>query len=461
MLESSSRFDAAGENLKSHNDLTQGSELRAIIGMTLPMMVGMVGMVAFNLVDTYFVGQLGTDALAAMSFTLPVVFMQSAISMGLGVGASAVIARAIGEKNPQRVKRLTTDALILSLVIVFCFVLIGLLTIDPLFSMLGADAGSIILIRRYMQIWYPGLVFVVIPMVGNNAIRAAGNTSIPSMVMLVAIFINLVLDPILIFGWGPFPRLELEGAAIATVIARSVTLIVSLLFLHFKFSMLTRKFSGLKNTLASWREILHIGVPAALTQVLIPLAMGLLTRMISAQGNAAVAAFGVCSRIEMFVISPITALAAIMTPYTGQNFGAAKIDRIQKGFKLSTFISLGSGVIAWLFFLPLGDQAGKLFNRSAEVYLIVGQYLRVVAFSYGFHGISMIVASIFNALRKPMSALAVNFCKLMVMLVPFCYVGLRIKQLSGAFIGISAAYFLSGFMAWLFLWYFLRKMKQE
>jgi Na+-driven multidrug efflux pump len=146
VLESSSRFDAAGENLKSHNDLTQGSELRAIIGMTLPMMVGMVGMVAFNLVDTYFVGQLGTDALAAMSFTLPVVFMQSAISMGLGVGASAVIARAIGEKNPQRVKRLTTDALILSLVIVFCFVLIGLLTIDPLFSMLGADAGSIILI---------------------------------------------------------------------------------------------------------------------------------------------------------------------------------------------------------------------------------------------------------------------------------------------------------------------------
>lgn len=445
--------------MKSHVDLTQGSELRAIVGMTMPMTVGMVGMVAFNLVDTYFVGQLGIEALAAMSFTLPVVLMQGAISMGLGVGASAVIARAIGEKNPQRVKRLTTDALILSLLIVIIFVLVGMLTIDPLFSMLGADADSIILIRRYMRIWYPGLVFVVIPMVGNNAIRAAGNTIIPSAVMLVAIFINLVLDPILIFGWGPFPRLELEGAAIATVVARSVTLVVSLLFLHFKFSMLTKNFSGFKNTLASWAEILHIGIPAAFTQILIPLAMGLLTRMISGQGNAAVAAFGVCCRIEMFVMSPITALAAIMTPYTGQNLGAGKIGRIQNGFKLSTYISMTVGLVAWLFFLPLGDFSGKLFNQSAEVYLIVGQYLRLVAFSYGLHGIAMIVASILNALHKPVLALLVNFCKLIVMLVPFCYIGLGVKGLLGAFTGISAAYFLSGALAWLYLWYLLKKQE--
>lgn len=447
--------------MKSRVDLTVGPVFPAIVAMTLPMMVGMVGMVAFNLVDTYFVGQLGTEALAAMSFTLPVVLMQGAISMGLGVGASAVISRAIGEKNPEKVKRLTTDALLLSVLIVIFFVAIGLLTIDPLFTLLGADKGALVLIRRYMSIWYPGLVFVVIPMVGNNAIRAAGNTTIPSLVMLTAIFINIVLDPLLIFGWGPFPRLELEGAALATVIARSVTLVVSLLFLHFKFAMLTTSFAGVKKTLASWREILHVGVPAAVTQLLIPLAMGMLTRMISGQGTAAVAAFGVCSRIEMFVMSPITSLAAIITPFTGQNFGAGKLDRVNDGLRISARFSLILGVLAWLFFLFAAEWAGRLFNEAPEVYQKVALYLKVVAFSYGFHGIAMVAASILNALRHPWQALLINFFKLILLLVPFCYFGLSFYGLPGGFVGISAAYLLSGSLSWMYLWYFFKKSQPE
>lgn len=443
--------------MKSKVDLTNGPVAPAIVGMTLPMMVGMVGMVAFNLVDTYFIGQLGTDALAAMSFTLPVVMMQGAVSMGLGVGASAVISRAIGENNSEKVKRLTTDALLLSVLIVIFFVIVGLLTIDPLFTLLGADKGSLELIRRYMRIWYLGMAFVVVPMVGNNAIRAAGNTVIPSLVMLTAILLNGILDPLLIFGIGPFPRLELEGAALATVFARSVTLVVSLLFLHFKFGMLTFRFEGFKSTFESWKKVVYIGIPAAVTQILIPVSMGVITRLIATQGNAAIAAFGVCSRIEMFVLSPIVALGAVITPFTGQNYGAGKLERVKEGLKFSSVFSLTLSAVIWVTFHFFGESAGALFNDSPEVYETVGLYLAIVALSYGFHGISMVAASVFNALNKPFAAMLINVFKLIVLLVPLAWLGLKYWQLKGIFTGIGISYFIAGIGSWMFLYLFLQR----
>lgn len=437
--------------MRSRIDLTQGSVVEAIIRMTLPMMVGMVGMVTFNLVDTFFIAQLGTEALAAMSFTLPVVMLQGAISMGLGVGAAAVISRAIGEDDPKKVKRLTTDALILSVLMVLVVITIGLLTINPLFSFLGASKNLIALINRYMRIWYLGVPFVVIPMVGNNAIRAAGNTVIPSVVMLTAIFLNAILDPLLIFGLGPFPRLELEGAAIATVIARSVTLIVSLLFLHFKFDMLTAKFEGIAKTVESWKKILYIGVPAAFTQLLPPLSIGFLTKLLATQGTTAIAAFGVCSRIEMFALSPVIALGAVITPFTGQNFGAGKWDRIKKGIDFAALFSMVMGAVLWIVFFFSGETVGKLFNDSPEVFETVGLYLFIVAAAYGLHGVSIIIASVFSALNKPFSATAVNFVKMIVLLIPLSYLGQQNWQLKGIFMGIAASYVISGIGSWLYL----------
>lgn len=437
--------------MKAKVDLTKGPVSSAIIQMTLPMMIGMVGMVAFNLADTYFIGKLGTLALAAMGFTLPVVMMQGAISMGLGVGASAIISRAIGENDNEKVKRLTTDALILSVLIVIFFVFVGILTIDPLFTLLGANAEELVLVKRYMRIWYLSVAFVVIPMIGNNAMRAAGNTLIPSLVMLTSIVLNIILDPLLIFGIGPFPRLEIEGAALATALARCVSLVVSLLFLHFKFGMLTFKFDGIKKTLNSWKQIFYIGIPAALTHMLIPLSMGFLTRLISSEGSYAVAAFGVCTRLEMFVLSPVISLAAIITPFTGQNFGAEKYSRISQGLKFANLFSVFLGIGIWIFFFFFGAWTGKLFDKSELVYNNVALYLKIVAVSYGFHGASLISASVFNALNKPFSAMALNFFKLIILLIPFAWFGQKFAGLTGIFIGITLSFLISGIVSWLVL----------
>ena len=444
--------------MKNKVDLTKGPVFTTIVKMTIPMMVGMVGMVAFNLIDTFFIAKLGTVELAAISFTLPVVMLQGAISMGLGVGASAVIAKAIGMNDSQKVKRLTTDALLLGFLIVVVVIILGLLTINPLFSMLGAKNETLKLVKQYMQIWYLGVPFVVIPMMGNNAIRAAGNTTIPSLIMLTSIAINIILDPLLIFGIGPFPRLELEGAALATVIARSVTFVVALLFLKFKFEMLTLRFEGLQKTLNSWKEVLYIGIPAALTQLLIPLSTGFITRLVAINGTAAIAAYGVSSRIERFVLSPIIALGAVVTPFTGQNYGAGKWHRIKSGIANSAFLSLGTGFIMWLFFLKFGSDIGKIFNESEKVYGKVALYLAIVGFTYGFHGLSLIIASVFSALQKPFSAVALNVIKLVFLLIPMSYAGMYFYNLSGIFAGIAASYIVSGILAWFYLQKILYKI---
>lgn len=216
--------------------LTEGVVYKQIIGMTIPMTVGLFSVIAFNLVDTFFVGQLSTSHLAAMSFTFPVVMVLSSLALGLGIGGASVISRAIGEGKRREVQRLTTDLLVLSILVVLFFVVIGLLTIDPLFRLLGAKDELLPLIKDYMYIWYVGMPFLVIPMVGNSAIRATGDATFPAMIMVISAIVNCVFDPLLIFGLAGFPRMELQGAAIATVILEHL-----LFLLHFTFFMLEKR----------------------------------------------------------------------------------------------------------------------------------------------------------------------------------------------------------------------------
>lgn len=437
--------------MKNGINLTENSIPKSIMSMTFPMMIGMISIFAFNLIDTFFIAKLGTTPLAAMSFTLPVVMLQGAISMGLGVGASAVISQAIGKNDSNLVKRLTTDALFLSLSLVIAVVIIGLLTIDPLFSALGASGTHLELVKEYMFIWYLGVPFVVIPMVGNNAIRATGNSFIPSMIMVLGVVINIILDPLLIFGIWIFPEWGLKGAAIATVIARAISFVVSLCFLHFKFNMLTARIESLSHIVASWKKILFIAVPAALTQLLPPLSMAFLTKLISTYGEDAIAALGVANRIEMFALSPLMALGAVVVPFAGQNLGAKKIDRIMAGISFSNLFSMVLGIGIFMVFLVFHKHLAMLFVDSTEIISIVGHYLIIVSIGFGFRGIAGISSATFSALNKPISAASINLLRLFVFYIPLTLLGSKLWGLNGIFAAIALAATLSGLisMTWI------------
>ncbi|MEM7555160.1 MAG: MATE family efflux transporter [Cyanobacteria bacterium P01_A01_bin.84] len=430
--------------------LTEGSIAPLLVKLTLPMVWGVFAIIAFNLVDTYFVGQLGTKQLAAMSFTFPVVMTLGSLAMGLGVGATSVIARAIGEGDRSRVQRFTTNSLTLAVVSVVIFVSIGLLTINPLFTALGATADVMPFIEQYMQIWYFGMVFLVVPMVGNSAIRASGNTLTPSIIMTIASVINIVLDPILILGLWGFPRLELQGAAIATVISRATTLVAALLVLHFKEKMLSLKVPSIQETLWCWKDILHVGLPAAATSMITPISIGIITSLLATFGAKTVAAFGVASRIESLGLIALVALSASIAPFVGQNWGANKYSRVRRAMQLSFIFSLLWGAIVAVILATSAQWLVSLFNKNPQVIEIAVRYLWIVPLSYGCAGIIQIASSGFNALGKPIPSVIMTVLRMFVLYIPLAYLGSNFFGENGIFAAASIANLTIGIGA--FIW---------
>lgn len=416
-----------------NRNLTEGPVGKQLLTLTIPMVWGVFAIIAFNLVDTYFVGQLGTAQLAAMSFTFPVVMTFGSLAMGLGVGASSVIARAIGEGDMSRVQRFTTNSLTLAVTAVIVFVCLGLLTIDPLFKALGAGPDTLPYVRDYMRIWYFGMVFLVVPMVGNSAIRAAGNTLTPSIIMTLSAAVNIVLDPLLITGALGFPRLEIQGAAIATVIARATTLVAALLVLRFKENLLSTQFPDLNETLWCWKDILTVGLPAAASSMITPISIGVITSFLAIHGPAAVAGFGVASRLESFALITVLALSASMGPFVGQNWGAQKIGRVRLALRQSFLFCMGWGLLMAVGLGLGGRVLSMLFNQDPNVIAVATQYLWLVPISYGAAGIIQVSSAAFNAMGKPVPSIVMTVVRMFVLYIPLAYIGSRVAGPTGIF----------------------------
>lgn len=441
--------------------LTQGPIGKTLITLSLPMYIGILSMIAFNLIDTFFVGRLGTNELAAMSFTFPVVMVIGSLAMGLGIGLSALVSKAIGAGDFERVRRLTSDGLVLSVLVVLIAIIGGLLTIEPLFRALGATPDIIELIKEYMTIWYPGVLFVVVPMVGNNIIRATGDTKTPSLIMLVVVIINGILDPLLIFGIGPFPRLELAGAAIATVIARAVTLIVALWIIAVRERMLTTEPPQLHQVLQSWKDVLAIGIPGAITNMIIPVSLGVVTKLVAVHGPAAVAAFGVASRIDIFVLSVTLALGAVLSPFVGQNWGAGHKDRVDTAITYSLRFVMGWGIVMFFLFLIIGQPVATLFNTDTDVVAATTLYLSIVPLSYAFQGVLNLSNSVLNVLQKPLYATGVTMVQMFILLIPLALIGSYLFGLIGIFGAIVVANVLAGSVAYGILGWVTNRVNWE
>lgn len=429
--------------------LTEGPVSNRLVKLTLPMVWGIFAIVAFNLADTYYVGQLGTNQLAAMSFTFPVVMTLGSLALGLGVGASSIIARAIGEGDRSRVQRFTTNSLTLGVVAVAILSTIGLLTIDPLFTALGAGPEVMPFVRQYMQVWYFGMVFLVVPMVGNSAIRASGDTGTPSIIMTISAGFNILLDPLLIFGMAGFPELGLVGAALATVISRALTLVASLLVLQFKEHMLSDHLPDLEETLWCWRDVLSVGLPAAGANMINPISIGVITSMLATHGPLAVAGFGVASRVESFAMIALMALGASLGPFVGQNWGAGKFERVRQALHQSYLFCLGWGVFVAIVLAVIAPRIATLFNAEPNVVAIATTYLRVVPLSYGTAGIIQAASSAFNALGKPIPAVILTVLRMFVIYIPLAYLGSQWLGPLGIFWAATIANGIVGIAAYL------------
>ncbi len=429
-------------------NLTQGPVWKNLLNLTLPMMVGILSMVGFNLVDTYFVGKLGANELAALSFTFPVIMMVFSIVQGMGIGATALIARSYGKNDLEKARRETTDSLVLSGLIAFVFVVVGLLTIDPLFRLLGASEEVIPLIHDYMQIWYLTILFVVVPFVGNSAIRATGDAVTPSLIMVFAVVINAILDPLLIFGYGIFPALGLKGAAIATSVSRAFTLILSFFILYKREKLITFHFPGWKVIRACWSSILYIGIPSGLSRMITPIAQSVITAFIAQYGQTAVAGYGIGTRVEFLSMSILFALSGSIGPFTGQNYGAGNISRIKTSIMQSSLFSIIWGgivaVVCWIF----ADQIASVFNSNDEVIRSARLFLYYVPIGFGFQGVVQIINSNLNTLNKPLPASVLLAIQSIVIYIPFAYLLSYFMDLPGIYLATTLTYLIGGLLSY-------------
>lgn len=416
--------------------------------MAVPTSLGMLAILMFNLVDTFFISLLGTAPLAAVSFTFPITFALNCIGMGLGVGVSTHVGRLLGKGQHRQSALLTTHGLLLTFTLIALTSLLGRLIIEPLFSLLGANTTLLPLIEQYMSIWYVTIPLLIVPMVGSSAIRSSGDTKAPAIIMIGSGLINGALDPLLIFGYGPFPKLGIQGAAIASSIAWLFA------FLGIMFVLITRKHLLCRPQSASlirhWRCILKIGTPAGCSTAMTPLFGAIIMSILSQHGNAAVAAYGAAQRIESILILVTMSLTSALTPFMSQNFGAHNPQRSFAGLFLSMRFSLLFQLGLCILLLPVATGLAALFSDDHQVQHHLSQYLLLVPLSYGFQGVVMMLICALNALHQPNRALIWSVIRLFVLSLPCAWLGSYLYDAEGLFAGTAIGNVLGGVLGYLY-----------
>ncbi len=427
--------------------LVEGPVAAHLVSMTVPMVWAVLAIMLFNATDTWFVAQLGAEPLAAMSFTFPVVMVMTSLGIGLMAGTSSVLARVVGEGDMGQVRRLATDTVSLALLISIALSIAGIATLEPLFTLMGASARVLVMIRDYMVIWYAGFALVLVPMVVIGAVRATGDTKLQARLMMTSAAINLILDPLLIFGWLGFPRLELQGAAIASVIARLVTLAAGAWIVH-RLGLIGSPLTSFASLWRSWARVLHVGLPAAGTNIIIPVSAGIIVALLAGFGDRAVAGFGAATRIEALTLVVFFAMSATIGPFVGQNLGARKPQRIVEALRRSAVFCLALGAGIAIMLGVLAEPLSRLFSDDAEVVGVTTTYLRIVPLSYGTAGIIMVVNAAFNGIGRPLPAVVISVSRTLVLYVPLAWGASRLFGIPGIFAAACFSDLLSGIIAY-------------
>ncbi|HHI88479.1 MAG TPA: MATE family efflux transporter [Hellea balneolensis] len=436
---------------KQRIDLTQGSVARHILRMLVPFWLAILAMLSAGVVDTIYIGHISTDALAAIGFCFPIVFFINSINIGLGAGTLSAISRDLGRKNMETARAHAASAILLTILIMLATTLLAVLLARPIVRSMGATETVLKLSMTYLYLGLPALIFTGIAMMCNNILRASGEAVLPSLIMVSGAIFNIIIDPFLIFGLGPFPRMEVAGAALGTLIASGLSAGIGLYLVA-----ITRKairFAGLRrdDIVSAWRRIGHVALPATGTNTIVPLAaFAAVTIIARLLGKVDVAAFTVTARSEMLMISILFALSACIGANTGQNGGAGLSDRVRQAFSFSYQLCLGWGVLAGILGFVFAGHIPALFTTDPEVIALATPYFKIVPITFAGYGFVFVSAAGLNGLGRPLYGLVYTIIRSLVFYIGFIWIGAHIDGLRGVYLGIATANILSGAIAWYY-----------
>jgi len=435
---------------ENHN-LTSGPVAAHLRRQGMPFALALVAIFSFEAVDLFFISKLGDIPLAAVSFTMPIIWLIYGIGIGFEAGAASCVSRAMGRRDNEQARRLTTDTVILASLVALGLCLAGLASIKPVFSLLGAPAELLPLISSYMNFWYWVAPLDVALWSSLASIRARGNTLLESKVIICAALLNLALDPIFIFGLFGFPRMEIQGAALATLVSTGIMLVFTMLYLSIRLGVYASPIAPLKEIFNSWRHMLAIGIPAMITNAIIPVSAGIVVAIIAVYGVDAVAGFGVAMRIEPIFLIPFYALSAISSPFFGQNFGAGQFDRLFEARRIVARFCIVFGLILSALLIAIAQPLSSLFSQSETIQQVAVQYLWIVAISYGAYGLVMSCNASFNGMGRPVPGVVISASRVIFVFLPLALLGRWMFDLPGLFAASAMANLLMGFIAFIWL----------
>lgn len=417
----------------------EGTMLKTGAAM-LPATVSFIG---YNVADTFFVSRLGTRPLAAMGFTFPMIMLIGCVNRGLATGAATTLAHALGAGKRARAARIAGAGFTLAVGWSVAMGLIGYSTIGRTFRLFGAGDEVLPLIHLYMGVWYLGCAFAALSAAGNSVLIAAGHSRSASFIMMGSMLFNVVLDPILIFGWGIVPALGIQGAAIATVLSHALAAAASLYVLRRKVRLLQFDVFTAGSPRDVWGLIMRMAVPSIIGMLMMPVGNGVTTRVTAVFGDAAVAACAAAGRLELTAFVVPMALGISLTPIVAQNYGAKQSDRIERcrRFALGFAFEL---VVAILFFIAAPSVSG-LFSDNPRVIDVMTLYLRIIPWGFGLMEIHRYGGFFFTGCDRPKMAACLNALRIFALLIPLSLLALWLHSLPGLFAARLAADSLAGF----------------
>ncbi len=438
-------------NRITEEQLLKGAITPVLMKLAVPLIIAFGFQTSYNFLDRFFVSQLGDIATAAIGMAFTVQLFIIAVGAGIGVGISSYIARNLGAGRQDAAVQAALHAMIMAVLIGISIAVFGWWGQVPLFRAMGARGAVLENIVDYLTIILGFTPVVLLGMFGNNIFRGWGDTLYPMLFMVVGTGFNIVLDPVLIFGWGPVPAMGIQGAAWATGISRSIAFVLVLVVVFGRRQPVRLNFRRFRFSLTIVKGIFQVGIPSSLSQLLSSITMGLLFFFLKPYGDTAKAAYTIVFTYDMVAFLPVVGIAQAVTILTGHNFGARQLPRVQKIFRSGIRLSVGlMGVVA-IAVVVFPQGFAQLFARSSTVLSITTQALRITAFGYIFYGFYLISVASFQGLGLGREYLWANIVRLYGFLVPLVVLLSRIWGLTGVWFGLFTGNVLSAIV--VLIWY--------
>ena len=446
------------ETGKGKVDLTEGPIQGHVLRMLGPFAIAVMALLSAGIIDTIYLGnltgldgspELGVLALAAVGFAYPLTFLGNSVNIGLGAGTMSALSRAIGGGEIDKAKRHAAAAILFALTIMAFVVTVIWFVLPWALDFLGAKGQAREMATQYLAVSLPGLAIVSIAMISNNILRAGGEAMLPSFIMILGAVINIILDPFLIFGWGPFPRLEVQGAAIATVTGNTIAAIFGFYIVQFRRKAVDFAHMTIRSIRHAWWIIGRVGIVAAVTNVVVPVGTFFAVAAVQREGGDVYnAAFTLTSRAELIAVGLLYGLSACIGAVTGQNGGAGNSERVRETFRvcyrICIYWSTGMAIVLALFAGPIAG----LFTNDPEVLELAKTYFWIVPITIAGYGFVFVSSAGFNALGRPLYGLTYTLIRSLVLYAPLVAIGVNMDGLRGAFIGIAAANIIAGAIAY-------------